>query len=236
MKKINMHWKLELKKLLISFLFVTFQVFYDNTSKFQNSIVDGLNVTIFGWFDNIEVFLIGFIGYVLGYLFFNLVYLIVYIISKFLRLKRDILLITSFIIFIVIFINVLNDQLIFSDLHDYSGQSYFAPVTSDSIGIDSTNYKDFSWFHKEVSSSTPSYVITEEIVFNSDSTFTLIGTRIKYGKMYLFRKLFNSKSEYNLTKPYVYGNFMTTHSLFDSTSFNSIQIRFNKLFLNTAFY
>lgn len=236
MKNININWKLELKKLIISFLLVTFQSFYYNTSQFQNSILDGLNITFFGWFKDIEVFLIGITFYIIGYLFFNLVYYIVYFILKFLKVKKNILITTSLILFIVMCINVINDQLIFNDLREYSIQSYFIPNATANAEIDSMNYKDYTWTRKQISISSPIYVITEEITFNNDSTFTLTGNRIKYGKIYLLRKLFNSKIEYKINKPYVYGNYTTTQSLFDTTKFYPVQIRFNKLYLNTSFY
>jgi hypothetical protein len=231
-----MKLKFELKKLLIPILLVTFQVFYYNTSQLRDSIIDGLNITFFGMFEDIDVFLIGVTLYIIGYLFFNLAYYIVYFILKFLKLKKNILIITISILSTIICINVINDQFIFNDLHEYSSQSYFTPVASTTVEIDSTNYKDFDWSRKQISISSPTYVITETITFHNDSTFTLTGDRIKYGKTYLLRKLFNSKIKYKITKPYVYENYMTFHSLFDTTSFYPLQIRFNKLYLNTSFY
>ncbi len=231
-----MKLKLELKKFSISFLFITFQAFYYNTNQFRHSIIDGLNTTIFGMFENIQTFLLGIAVYLIGYLIFNLVYFIIYSIFKSMKLQKNILLITSLFILIIISINILNDQLIFNDLKEYKIESYFQPVISTSMEIDSTNFKKFEWERKQITTSTPGFVINEKIRFHDDSTFTITGDRIKYGKLYLVRKLFDNSIEYEITRPYEYKNFTTSLSLFDSTTAYPLQIRLNKLFLNSTFY
>ena len=114
-----MKLKLELKKFLISSLFVTLDSFYYNTSQFRYSLLDGLKTTVFGMFEDVTSILIGIGFYLAGYLLFNLIYFIIYAIFKFFKLQKNVLSITSLSILIFMSINVLNDQLIFSDLKEY---------------------------------------------------------------------------------------------------------------------
>ena len=231
-----MKLKLELKKFLISSLFVTLDSFYYNTSQFRYSLLDGLKTTVFGMFEDVTSILIGIGFYLAGYLLFNLIYFIIYAIFKFFKLQKNVLSITSLSILIFMSINVLNDQLIFSDLKEYGIHSYFKPVATNGDKIDSTNFKEYVWERKQTTISSPVFILTEKIIFNDDSTFTLIGDRIKFGKLYLIRKFFDDRTKYRIRTTYEYKDISTSVSVFDSTTAYPLQIRNNKLYLNTTFF
>ncbi len=227
--------KRELIKFLVSSLLMIFHLVYLDSDRFRNSIFNGFKNIYDGFFFDIKYILIFLLFLLVSYAIFNIFYFIFYIILKTTDKKINNIILTSSVLLILLLLSITNDQLIFNDLKEYKNSNFFLPSIAEENEIDSTNFKNYTWQRKQYSASSPCYIITEKIIFNKDSTFTLTGNRIKFGKLYLFRKLFKNKIEYNITRPYTNENVTSSFSLFDSTTAYPLQIRFNRLYLNTNF-
>lgn len=220
--------KRELKKFLISFVFTNIYLIYYNSDMFRDSLSDAVT-NIFSYSDYITV-LLAVAVYITGYLIFNLFYLIIRYIFKKRKLSPvKVTVIVISVIFVVVF---LNDRLILNDTGGYPAiRGYFSPEDAADRKIDPTNFNEYSWIRESIEMYDGEYLEKERLIFTSDNSFRLNGSRIKIDRLYLFRKLFNSIETYEIKGGYVYKNVMFVIDSLHHTY--SIQLRKNRLYLNS---
>ena len=144
--------------------------------------------------------------------------------------------VTTSAVAILCFLYVVNSQLIFYSTNEYQFMTHYTPLATKEVNIDSTNFYKFDWSRKAVEMTTPLHTKEEKIIFNGDSTFTLIGKSKVLDKFYLFREIFNIEDDYKITRKYKYINNTEGLNVFDSLdSCWSVLIRDNRLYLNTIF-
>jgi len=229
--------KIELKKIGISFLITTFLIFYYNTDRLRNNFLYGLNTTLFGMFESFQILLFALLIYFLSYLIFNLFYLTIYYVLKFFNSKKSTIKITTLFIISLCSLYVINDQLIFYSVKEFKRIHHFTVNSPTQIDVDSTNFNKYEWSKKAIEMTSPLQTIEEKLIFNSDSTLTLIGRKIILDKFYIFRRLFDINKTYKVTRKYEYINRRKEFVLIDSTNSSySIQVKDNRLYLNKIFF
>jgi len=232
-----MKLKIELKKISFCLIFLILLIVYLDSNRLRGSILDGLENLYRGFLFDFKYILIFLLFLFIAYILYNTLYYIIFLVLTYINKKTSGLFLTNSIIVAIFCIIILNDQLINHDLKDYRNESFFKPTTFAEVTIDSNNFTEFNWQRKQYTISDPGYIITEEIIFHKDSTFTISGNRIKFDRFYIIRKMLQNNIEYKITRPYVYQNgCYSSISFFDSTTAYPLQIRNERLYLNTGFY
>ena len=222
--------KVEIKKFIISFIITNFCLVYYFSNYFQNSIVEAIKNTFF--YNDIFVFLFALGIYIVGYLLFNIIYLIIKLILRKKSLKYSAVFITTFLISILLVLFIMNDQIIIHNIKVHSIVNYYKAIDDYKDKIDSTNFYKYNWVKESIGFYRGKYLIKEKIIFGKNHSFKMIGHRIKVDRLYLFRKLLHIEINYKIVGDYVYKNCII---LIDSLHHTySIQIRKNKLYLNSA--
>lgn len=227
-----MKLKTEFKKFLASFFITNFMILYYTSWQFRDSIGESLKRIVYGFFEDYPSFLLGLAFYISAYLIFNIVYVGIHFTSRLFNIKWNKLNTTTFTIVLLLFLYIVNDQLIFYRTNDYRFISYYTPLTAEKINVDSTNFNKYVWSRKAREITIPTEIREESIIFNEDSTFTLTGRMIVLDKFYLFREIFGIGNEYNITCKYKYENTFISDSL---DLYCAVQIRDHKLYLNNVF-
>ncbi|KAA3615239.1 MAG: hypothetical protein D8M58_22165 [Calditrichaeota bacterium] len=223
--------KNELKKFGISSIFTFILIFYYNTNQFRDRLLDGLNTSTLGMFEETYFILAVVLFYGIGYLYFNIFYFSVHFIFKYFKVNKSVLKFTVSLVSVFVFIYMLNNFLIFNQLKDYEFLTgSYIPMNHENAVIDSLNYKDYIWERKEANKSATKEVLT----FKTDSSLKISGSEIVLDKFYLIRKLLGMEKKYERNWKYIYGN---NSIIFDSlNTAATIQIKNNRLYVNRYFY
>jgi hypothetical protein len=143
-----------------------------------------------------------------------------------------------FLVLAVIIIVMLDKANVYYILKDIEYDSkklfsgYFEPIGTNNIEIDSTNFSNYEWENKFFPVYDDVYFEFQHLKFFPEKKFHVSGMRIKADRLYFIRKIFNTEDQYQYEGNYVYENAL--YILEGNQKTQSVQVRDNKLYLNTS--